>query len=48
LLAGGASRLWLWVFNAVTTLLYFIGARSAEIFANAVQRGFGGCLMSDG
>ncbi len=40
--------LWLWVFNAVTTVVYFIGARSAEIFVNALQGGFGGCLMSDG
>ena len=40
--------LWLWVFNAVTTVVYFIGARSAEIFVNALQGGFAGCLMSDG
>jgi len=40
--------LWLWVFNAVTTVVYFIGARSAEIFINALQGGFAGCLMSDG
>ena len=39
---------WLWVFNAVTTVVYFIGARSAEIFVNALQGGLGGCLMSDG
>jgi transposase len=40
--------LWLWVFNAVTTVVYFIGARSSEIFINALQGGFAGCLMSDG
>jgi len=40
--------LWLWVFNAVTTVVYFIGARSAEILVNALQGGFAGCLMSDG
>ena len=40
--------LWLWGFNALTTGVYFIGARSAEIFVNALQGGFRGCLMSDG
>jgi len=40
--------LWLWVFNAVTTVVYFIGARSAEIFINALQGRFAGCLMTDG
>jgi transposase len=40
--------LWLWVFNAVTTVVHFIGARSAEIFINALQGGVAGCLMSDG
>ncbi|MEF8726948.1 MAG: transposase [Accumulibacter sp.] len=39
---------WLWVFNAVTTVVHFIGARSAEIFINALHGGFAGCLMSDG
>ena len=40
--------LWLWVFNAVTTVVQFIGARSSEIFINALQGGFAGCLISDG
>ncbi len=29
--------LWLWVFNAVTTVVYFIGARSAEIFITSFR-----------
>jgi len=37
----------LWVFNALTTVVYFVGARSADIFVNALQGGFRGCLMSD-
>ena len=40
--------LWLWVFNSLSTLLYFIGPRSAEMFVNALQGGFQGHLMSDG
>ena len=40
--------LWLWVFNAVTTVVYFIGTRGAEIFINALQGPFRGGLMSDG
>ena len=40
--------LWLWVFNAVTTGVYFIGPRGAEIFINALQGPFRGGLMSDG
>ena len=44
----GGLLLWLWVFNALTTVVYFVGARSAEIFVNALQGGFRGCLMSDG
>lgn len=48
--------LWLWVFNALSTLVYFIGPRSAEMFVNALQAcpesgrrdGFQGHLMSDG
>lgn len=40
--------LWLWVFNAATTVVYFIGWRTGEIFDNALQGGFSGCLVSDG
>ena len=36
------------MFNAVTTVVYFIGARRAEIFVNALPGGLGGCLVSDG
>ena len=46
--SGLLLLLWLWVFNAVTTVVHFIGARSAEIFVNALSGRFGGCLMSDG
>jgi len=44
----GGQLLSLWVFNAVTTVVHFIGARSSEIFINALQGGFAGCLISDG
>jgi hypothetical protein len=40
--------MFLWVFNAVSTIVYFIGPRSGEIFTNALQGGFAGVLMSDG
>jgi len=40
--------MFLWVFNAVSTLVYFIGPRSSEIFTHALQGGFAGVLMSDG
>ena len=40
--------MFLWVFNAVSTIVYFIGPRSSEIFTNALQGGFAGVLMSDG
>lgn len=40
--------LWLWVFSTLTTVVYFIGWRSAEVFVNTLQGGFSGCLMSDG
>ena len=40
--------MFLWVFNAVSTIVYLIGPRSAEMFVNALQGGFAGILMSDG
>lgn len=40
--------LWLWLFNAVTTLVYFIGPRSAEMFVNALGGAFHGHMVSDG
>jgi len=40
--------LWLWVFNALSTVVYFMGPRRTGMFVNALQRGFQGNLMSDG
>ena len=42
------QRLWLWVFVAPYTALYLIGARTAEMFDNALGTAFAGVLMSDG
>ena len=40
--------LWLWVLIVPHTALYLIGARTAEMFDNALDAAFGGVLMSDG
>jgi transposase len=40
--------LWLWVLIVPYTALYLIGARTAEMFNNALGAAFGGVLMSDG
>jgi len=40
--------LWLWVLVSAATVLYFIGARTQEIFRNALGEDFGGILMTDG
>lgn len=42
------QALWLWVLCSAHTVLYLIGARSKEMFANAVNFQRGGWLMSDG
>ena len=40
--------LWLWVLCCCHTVLYVIGARTREMFDNALAADFGGTLMSDG
>jgi len=40
--------LWLWVLIVPYTALYLIGARTAEMFDNALSTAFAGVLMSDG
>ena len=40
--------LWLWVLIVPRTVLFLIGARTAEMFDNALGTAFAGVLMSDG
>ena len=40
--------LWLWVFVAQYTTLFFIGSRSLEILSNVLTNAFQGNLMTDG
>jgi transposase len=40
--------LWLWVFAAAYTTLFFIGSRSLEILSNVLTSAFKGQLMTDG
>jgi transposase len=42
------QALWLWVLIVPYTALYLIGARTAEMFDNALSAAFAGVLMSDG
>lgn len=43
-----AQMLWLWVLCCSHTVLYVIGARTKEMFDNALSENFKGLLMSDG
>jgi transposase len=42
------QALWLWVLIVPYTVLYLIGARTAEMLDNALSTAFAGVLMSDG
>nr|VFJ59980.1 MAG: Transposase IS66 family protein [Candidatus Kentron sp. DK] len=42
------TLLWLWVFATRSSVLYFIGYRSAEIIENLLGQSYSGWLMSDG
>lgn len=42
------QALWLWVLCSCHTVLYMIGARTREMFDNALRADFGGTLMTDG
>jgi hypothetical protein len=41
------QMLWLWVFSAKQTVLYYVAGRGRELLDNLLE-GFAGCLMSDG
>ena len=42
------QALWLWVLCCCHTVLYVIGARTKDMFDNALSLGYGGTVMSDG
>ena len=46
--AEAGQALWLWVLCCCHTVLYVIGARTKEMFDNALSLGYGGTVMSDG
>ena len=46
--AEAGQALWLWVLCCCHTVLYMIGARTKEMFDNALSTDFGGSLMTDG
>ena len=46
--AEAGQALWLWVLCCCHTVLYVIGARTKEMFDNALGAAFAGTLMTDG